>query len=137
MKSPIMLLTLGMLWGCANHSTSIYQQLGGEKAIAQIVENFIHEIQFDEYMFSQFKDSDINRFREKMAEHLCMLADGPCQYTGDDMQTVHEGMNITENQFNHSVDLFIKAMDKANIPHTIQNKFLAKIAPSRKDMIYR
>ena len=65
-----------------------------------------------------------------------MLTGGPCEYTGDDMEQVHAGMNISESDFNHGVDLFIAAMTKANIHHTIQNKILAVIATTRDEMIY-
>ena len=127
---------LVLLSGCANTQTSLYDELGGKATIAQIVDNFIHEIEFDQTMFAYFAESDIDRFREKLNEHLCFLANGPCQYTGDTMQQVHAGMNISEGDFNHGVDLFIAAMNKAQVPHPLQNKLLAKMVPTRKDIIY-
>jgi hemoglobin len=133
----ISLILILNLQSCANSSSTLYQQLGGEKVIAEIVENFIHEIEYNEYMFSHFKDSDIERFREKLNEHICFLAAGPCEYTGDTMQQVHAGMNITEDKFNLSVDLFINAMNKAKVPHTIQNKLLAAMVPARREIIYQ
>lgn len=125
-----------LLTGCASTHTSLYDELGGKLTIAQIVDNFIHEIEFDQVMFAYFAESDIERFREKLNEHLCMLANGPCQYTGDTMEQVHAGKNITEGDFNHGVDLFIAAMTKANVPHPLQNKLLAKMVPTRKEIIY-
>jgi hemoglobin len=115
---------------------STYQQLGGQPKIEEIVDNFITEIEFDPVMFEFFKDSNIDRFREKLNEHICMLTGGPCDYTGDKMEQVHAGMNITESEFNHGVDLFINAMTKADIPHSIQNKILAVIIHTRDQMIY-
>ena len=125
-----------LLSSCATSQTSLYDQLGGKNTIAQIVDNFIHEIEFDQTMFAYFAESDIDRFREKLNEHLCFLADGPCQYTGDTMEQVHAGMNISERDFNHGVDLFIAAMNKAKVPHPLQNKLLAKMVPTRKEIIY-
>ncbi|WP_026374907.1 group I truncated hemoglobin [Aestuariibacter salexigens] len=122
--------------GCASNNTSVYSQLGGQPKVEQIVDNFITEIEFDPIMFEYFKDSDIGRFREKMIEHLCFLTGGPCEYTGDTMVQVHTGMNVTESDFNHGVDLFIAAMNKADVPHPLQNKVLAVMAPTRKEIIY-
>jgi len=65
-----------------------------------------------------------------------MLTDGGFEYTGDTMRQVHGGMNIPESDINHGVDLFIKAMNKAKISQRIQNKVLASIVPSRKNIIY-
>ncbi len=83
-----------------------------------------------------FRDSNIGLFREKLSEHICMLTGGPCEYTGDNMEQVHAGMNISESEFNHGVDLLVVAMAKANIHHTVQNKILAVIVPTRDEMIY-
>jgi hemoglobin len=137
MKNLILILiTCFLLNACASQNTSIYQQLGGQPKVEEIVDNFITEIEFDPIMFEFFKDSDINRFREKLTEHLCLLTGGPCQYTGDTMKQVHGGMNISESTFNHGVDLFISAMTKADIPHRIQNKILAVMIHTRDQMIY-
>ena len=118
------------------HSITLYQELGGEEKVAEIVENFISEIEFNADIYHYFKDSDIGRFRDKLNEHLCFLTNGPCQYTGDSMVDVHTGMNMTERDFNLGVDLFINAMTKANVPHPVQNKVLNVMAKTRKEIIY-
>ena len=133
----LIILTCFILSGCASNHRSIYQQLGGQPKVAEIVDNFISEIEYDTLMFDYFKDSDIERFREKLIEHLCLLTNGPCKYTGDTMKQVHEGMDITESDFNHGVDLFINAMTKADVPHPLQNKVLAVMIHTRDQMIYR
>ncbi|NCP64804.1 MAG: group 1 truncated hemoglobin [Paraglaciecola sp.] len=127
---------MALLAGCASTDKSLYDELGGQATVAKIVDNFIHEIEYDQVMFAYFAESDIDRFRSKLNEHLCFLADGPCAYTGDTMAQVHAGMNISEGDFNHGVDLFIAAMDKANVPHPLQNRLLAKMVPTRQDIIY-
>ena len=66
-----------------------------------------------------------------------MVSGGGCQYTGDTMEQVHGGMNISEKDFNLTVDLLINAMDKANVPHPLQNRLLNKLAPMRSQMLYR
>ncbi len=149
-KSIISITFLGLclLTGCANSpapaspsafskSDNLYQTLGGQAKIDEIVDNFINEIAFDEETYAFFKDSNMQRFKEKLSEQLCVMAQGPCTYTGDSMEQVHTGMNITEANFNHGVDLFINAMDKADIPHNVQNRLLNEMAKTRKQMLYR
>lgn len=134
----LLLFVLATMLGCATTSSkSLYQQLGGHQKVTDIVDNFIAEIEFDSMMFESFKDSNIDRFREKLVQHVCVLTGGPCEYTGDSMEQVHHGMNISEGYFNHSVDLFIGAMDKAEVPHSVQNKVLAVLVPMRRQIIYR
>ncbi|MDO6720733.1 group 1 truncated hemoglobin [Psychrosphaera sp. 1_MG-2023] len=136
----------GKVWGvviltaaltaCVTTNVTLYQQLGGDKKIELIVDNFIEEIQFNKKIFQYFTESDVDRFREKLIEHICVIADGNCQYTGDTMQQVHEGMNITETDFNTTVDLLISAMTKADVPHRIQNQLLQRLAKLRHEILY-
>lgn len=141
MKVIMIALCALLVTACASHTNcrqySLYSELGGQAKNEEIIDNFIHEIEFNKDIFAFFKDSDIGRFRAKMLEYVCFVTGGRCKYTGDTMLQVHQGMNITEAQFNLTVDLFINAMDKANIPHPTQNKVLARLAPTRKDMIYK
>ncbi|WP_342340265.1 group I truncated hemoglobin [Brumicola pallidula] len=126
--------------GCATStatSQSLYQALGGKSKIEEIVDNYINEIAFDERTYAFFKDSNMQRVKEKLSEQLCVMAQGPCTYSGDSMEQVHSGMNITEADFNHGVDLFINAMNKADIPYMLQNRLLKAVAKTRDQMIYR
>ena len=130
-------LLLIFISACASRQASLYERVGGEPKIAQIADHFIDEIQYDKRILGYFLDSDIDRFREKLVEHICVHTDGPCRYTGDDMVKVHTGMNITEADFNRVVELLIKAMTRADVPHRLQNQVLARFAPMRGEMIYR
>lgn len=135
--SLLVTLILGLFSACATQQVSLYEQIGGETKVAQISDYFIEEIQYDRRILSFFLDSDIDRFREKLSEHICVHIGGPCSYTGDDMVKVHTGMNITEADFNRVVELLINAMNRAEVPHRLQNQVLARFAPMRGDMIYR
>ena len=126
------------LASCANHqSTRLYEQLGGMEKLELIANNFVNEIAFNEEIYSYFEETNIERFTEKLVEQLCVMSNGPCTYTGDSMEQVHGGMQITENHFNLTVDLFIAAMDKADVPHRLQNQLLKEMAKTRDEMIYR
>lgn len=130
-------LVLAIMSGCASKPSNLYQEIGGAEKVTQISDHFIEEIQFNKTIFHYFQASDVERFREKFIEHLCHVTDGGCQYTGDNMVRVHEGMNINENDFNLTVELLVNAMNKADIPHPTQNKLLNRLAKMRGDIIYR
>ena len=152
-KLPLLLLAICSIYlvGCVSmlpqketvstHNSgaksTLYEKLGGQEKLEEIANNFVNEIGFDKEIFPYFADSNINRFTEKLVEQLCVMSDGPCTYTGDTMEQVHTGMNITESHFNRTVDLFIQAMEQANIPHPLQNKLLKEMAKTRDQMLYR
>lgn len=135
----VMVSIILLLSGCASQTSeqTLYQEMGGQEKINEIVENFVTEIEYDDEILPYFEGSDIDRFIAKFSEQICALSGGPCTYSGDDMEKVHAGMNISESHFNQTVDLLINAMDKANVPHTTQNKLLAKLATMRNLMLYR
>ncbi len=116
---------------------SLYEALGGEAAIATIVENFILEIARDERVIDHFEVSNVQRFRVMMNQHLCMVADGPCTYEGDSMIDTHTGMGVTEADFNAIVEDMMAAMDQAGIPLGPQNRLLARLADFRGEIIER
>ena len=134
-KETWLLIFLGC--ACAHTQPTTYDALGGSKKIEQIVDYFIDQIEFDRTLYNYFKDSNINRFRDKLIEQLCQVTGGPCAYSGDSMRSVHAGMNVTESDFNRTVDLLTKAMTKADVPYRLQNKVLKVLAPTRNDIIYR
>jgi hemoglobin len=119
----------------ANTNDNLYQALGAAPGIEQIADNFIMEIAYDPRVFDRFADSNVERFREKIIEHFCHIADGPCEYTGDSMVLVHRGMDINSAEFNAVVEDLIDAMDKAGTPISAQNRLLERLAGLRPQII--
>ena len=133
---PALTLTL-LLSACSGtqHQENLYTALGGEAGVAQIADNFILEIANDERVIAYFEDSNVERFRQFFIEHLCMLTDGPCEYTGDSLIDTHVGMNVTEAAFNAIVEDLMAAMNKADIAISSQNRLLARMAALREQII--
>lgn len=119
----------------ANSDDNLYQALGAAPGIEQIADNFIMEIAYDPRVFDRFADSNVERFREKIIEHFCYIADGPCEYTGDSMVLVHRGMDINSAEFNAVVEDLIDAMEKAGTPISAQNRLLERLAGLRPQII--
>ena len=136
MKINIVLVLSVLLSACATSPKTLYQEVGGQDTVAHVTEYFIDEISFNPEIYRYFRDTDIERFRNKFSEHFCVQLNGPCRYTGDDMEQIHRGMNITEKDFNLLVDLLINAMGRAGLSHRQQNSVLSKLAPMRSSMLY-
>jgi len=138
MKNGLLSTVFILLTACATtQDKTLYDKLGGEPGIDRIVTNLVQNIGHDEQVFHYFAEANVSRFKKHLAWHFCDISDGPCDYTGDSMKQIHDGMEINERDFNHLVDLLIDAMYKAEIPHHIQNQLLARLAPLRTEIIYR
>lgn len=118
-------------------ATTLYDDLGGNEGIAVVVDGFINEISYDQNIVKFFAQTDIKRLREKLEEQLCMVSDGPCEYTGDSMEDVHAGMQITTGEFNRVVELLQNAMNQAGVAYPVQNRLIKRLAPMRPEIIHR
>lgn len=139
MKSIVFAMSL-FLVACASQPKApetLYDDIGGQPTVIKITDNFIKEISFNKTIYQYFLKTNITRFREKFTEYLCVETGGPCQYTGDSMLRVHQGMTISEADFNTTVELFINAMKASGLTYPQQNRLLAILAKTRSDMLYK
>ena len=136
---PLLGLLLVILTACSvsrEPKDALYQALGAQAGIEQLVDTFISNIGHDARIVEQFRDTRISHFRAMLIEHFCALSGGPCEYTGDTMAQVHAGKNISDAQFNALVEDLIDAMESRQIPVSAQNRLLALLAPMHADIVY-
>lgn len=133
------LLILLLIGGCATTptKTTLYEELGGKAGIETIVDDVLNIYADDPRVAPYFANTNIPRFRKLFFEYLCATTDGGCVYTGSDMQESHTGLGITEKSFNAVVEGLQQAMTARGIPVRVQNRFLARLAPQRGDIIHR
>lgn len=136
-KSFYALTLAALLSACSGtqDTENLYTALGGEAGVEEIADNFIMEIANDDRVIAYFEDANVDRFRQFFIEHLCMLTDGPCVYTGDTLIDTHVGMNVTVAAFNAIVEDLMAAMNKAGIAIGTQNRLLARMAELREQII--
>jgi hemoglobin len=134
-RASIMLSAL-ILSACATSpSPTLYQQLGAQQGVANIVNSLMEIMLADPRIKDSFKDTEMKRFRRTLTEQFCVVSDGPCTYSGDPMKEVHQGLVITTADFNALVEDLQTAMDRNNVPSRVQNKLLAKLAPMQRDIV--
>jgi hemoglobin len=121
----------------ARADNTLYADLGGEQGIASIVEHATAAFLADPRIKHTFDETNIDRFKVKLAEQLCMVSDGPCKYTGQSMAAAHKGLHLRNVDFNALVEDLQDGLDKAGIPFATQNRLLARLAPMQKDVVTR
>lgn len=114
--------------------TSLYQQLGERKGIADVVEDLLYLIVEDKRINQQFKGMDVVQFHRNLTDQLCELSGGPCTYTGRDMRELHAAMAITDTQFNALAENLILAMEQNDIPTGAQNRLIKQLLPLYPDI---
>ena len=129
---------------------STYRGLGGKEGIANIVNTLIPMVLADDRIKDSFQDFDMQQLNARLQVQLCEFSGGPCTYTGKykdktmdgkgsvrDMATVHQDLKITNAQFNALTEDLQLAMEKFNVPNSVQNKLIAKLAPMQRAIVTR
>ena len=119
---------------------SLYDRLGGKTAIVAVVDDFVANCAADARInkFFAATAADKNRlaaFKNKMVDHICEAAGGPCKYTGRDMTTAHAGMGINNAEFNALVEDLTKSLNTFKVAKAEQDQRLGVLGPMRAQLV--
>ena len=114
---------------------STYQGLGGKTGIKKIVDTLVPMILSDARIKDSFKDIDMKNLAMRLEEQFCALSGGPCVYKGKDMVDIHDGLNVTNFQFNALTEDLQIAMERNDVATRIQNKLVPKLAPMQRSIV--
>jgi hemoglobin len=117
---------------------SLYERLGGYDAISAVVNELAVRLVTDRKLGVYFKGLS-NDSKRKLIAHLtdfvCSATGGPCIYTGRDMKTSHEGLGITEEEWDRFVRITKEVLDKFKVPAREQQEFLQAVAPLKSVIV--
>ncbi|MBM3517251.1 MAG: group 1 truncated hemoglobin [Alphaproteobacteria bacterium] len=116
---------------------TLYERLGGAPALAAVVDAFVDNTTSDEVIAPFFATTDMVAYKATLADFLCVATGGPSTYHGRSMVDAHTRMNITKEQFAHTVGLLIKAMQTLNVPQAQQDEVVALLDPLEGDIVGR
>ena len=78
---------------------SLYNEIGGDAAIAAVVTEFWHRVSSDDFLWPWFSAIDSDQLRSHLHAYLTVAFDGPEQYEGRSMRRSHAGLNVTGAAF--------------------------------------
>jgi hemoglobin len=116
---------------------SLYQRLGGYKAIVAVVDDFVGNVAADRRINRFFANANIPRLKQNLVDQICAAAGGNCIYSGRDMKSAHAGMGIRSRDFNALVGDLTKTLRKFKVPAKEQGQLLAVLGPMKKDIVER
>lgn len=112
--------------------TSLYYQLGGQKAIKAVVDEFYRRMLEDEVVNEVFKGVDMDRLRAHQAAFLAYALGGPVEYDGKTLREAHKGYRISFAQYERALKHLRDTLDSFNVPVEAQVKveaFLRSVKP--------
>lgn len=123
---------------------SLYDRLGGEKAITAVIDEFVALAAADEKVnfFRKGTDKewkpgegDVAKLKMHLVNLVGQLTGGPQKYTGRDMKSSHAGMKITTAEFNALAGDLIAALDKFKVPQAEKDELIKIVASTAGDII--
>jgi hemoglobin len=88
--------------------SSLYKRIGGHDALAAIVADLMPRLTGDPKLGVYWKGKchdSMRKDNQLLLEFLCMAFGAPSTYLGRDMKTVHDGLGITDEEW----DIFAPA----------------------------
>jgi hemoglobin len=104
---------------------TLYKRLGGREGISIVVADFV----------TNMKGPEIEKLKSNLSDQICDATGGPCSYLGRDMKTAHKGMQVTEAEWNATVENLVKAMDKHQVGPTEKSELLGALGPMKADIV--
>ena len=131
-------VTLGACATIGEPEPTLYKRLGGREGIRGVVDDFVAFLVADPRVkdrFTKLTPAQVEKLKTNAADQICDATGGPCSYLGKDMKAAHNGMSITEADWNATVEDLIKALDKRNVAKKDQQELIGLLAPMKKDIV--
>ncbi len=135
-----MALAMGSSMAAHAADKTLYDSLGGKKAIVAVVDEFVGRVAADKRIngFFAATAADPKRlasFKGKLVDQICEASGGPCKYTGKSMKDAHKGMGVSGADFNALVEDLVGALDKFNVAAKDKNTLLGVLGPMKPDIV--
>jgi hemoglobin len=114
---------------------SLYARLGGTPKVTAFVSQTIEQVATDVHTRRSFDKVNLQHVKDMLAQQICSLTGGGCQYTGDTMRDVHAGHKITNAEFFALVEMLREAMRASDVPLSARNELLEILAPMKRDVV--
>ena len=117
---------------------SLYHRLGGYDAIAAFVDDLLPRLTADPqigvYWKGKCKDS-MKKDRQLVVDFLCAATGGTTNYLGRDMKTSHEGLGISDSDWNIFVQHSVASLEDLGVAEKEKAEFLSAAAALKGDIV--
>ncbi|QBM75499.1 group 1 truncated hemoglobin [Sphingomonas sp. AAP5] len=109
----------------------------GRAGVDRIADDLVTRIKIDPRIADILKGQDEVRLRRLLKEQFCYILNGGCGYSGRTMREGHKNLGLQTADVGALVEDLQAAMRKEGVPFAAQNRFLAKLAPIKRDAVER
>jgi hemoglobin len=119
---------------------SLFDQLGGAKAVELAVESFYRKVLTDDRVSQFFDDVDMDRQIAKQKAFLTMAFGGPNQYSGMDMRRGHAHLvqrGLNDSHVDVVLELLGQTLKELDVPKHLIDEVIKIAEGARADVLNR
>ena len=117
--------------------TTLYEKLGGQQAVKQVVDDFYNDVLADDIVNHFFTHTDMEKQRRHQTAFISYALGSPAQYTGRSMEKAHAGLNLQPEHF----DAIVKHLKDALAEHSVSpeeiDAVLERVAALKEAILYK
>jgi hemoglobin len=106
---------------------TLYERIGGEEAITSMVSEFYAKVLADPELRPFFKDAKIGRLHAMQREFFSAALDGPINYSGRPLHSVHSQRGIKPKHMKRFVDHMFDTLDRFDLTGGERSDVIARI----------
>jgi hemoglobin len=114
---------------------TLYERLGGEKAIGAVVDEFYDRVLADDRLAPYFEEVDMERQRAHQTAFISAIAGGPDRYEGENMRLAHEHLDIDEGDFGAVAGHLDDALGEFDVADEDRKAVMAAVAETKGDIL--
>ena len=117
---------------------SLYRRLGGYDVIAAFVDSWIRLLVLDRQLRGYFKGMSVDtqrKVRQLTIDFIAEHAGGPVLYTGRSMKVAHEGLRISERDYDRLMQHAATVLDTLGVSDPEKGEMLSFLASLKGDCV--
>jgi hemoglobin len=103
----------------ATAEPTYYEQVGGGPAVQKLVEVFYERVWSDPQLAGYFLSADRERLKVHQARLIASVLGGPKDYTGRELAEAHQGLHITNADYDRVVEHLVASCGQLGVPEHI------------------
>ena len=116
-------------------ATNIYDSIGGEPALAAVVDDLYQRVTADPELAGFFAGTNMAKLKGRQVEFFAAALGGPHTYTGATMREAHRGRGIAQEHFDLAAGHLVAALGAAGVPDETISHIVGLISPLAEQIV--
>jgi len=123
--------------GTTSTSQTLFNRIGGEKILDQVVTDVYNDMRADKDIGKLFARFRLEKLKDRTVDYLRGEWGGPEAYKGSDLWISHSHMGIRNNWYDIMMKYYVKALKRAKVSKSETEECLASLEKMRAPIVDR